>query len=88
MLFDARACAVCHSDPHKFAESYKETCETCHTTQKWNNVLAFDHKKTQFALDGAHQKAACTACHKDKDTKWALAALKSWPEFSPWRVAR
>jgi hypothetical protein len=30
----------------------------------------------------------CTTCHKDKDTKWALNALKTWPEFSPWRVAR
>jgi predicted CXXCH cytochrome family protein len=29
----------------------------------------------------------CTTCHKDRDTKWALTALKSWPEFSPWRVA-
>jgi len=30
---------------------------------------------------------ACTACHTDKNTKWALDALKTWPEFSPWRVA-
>jgi predicted CXXCH cytochrome family protein len=30
---------------------------------------------------------ACTTCHKDQTTKWALDALKSWPEFSPWRVA-
>jgi len=29
----------------------------------------------------------CTTCHTDKATKWALDALKSWPEFSPWRVA-
>ncbi len=30
----------------------------------------------------------CTTCHKDKTTKWALDALKSWPQFSPWRVAQ
>ena len=29
----------------------------------------------------------CTTCHKDKTTKWAMDALKTWPEFSPWRVA-
>ncbi len=29
----------------------------------------------------------CTTCHTDRTTKWALDALKSWPEFSPWRVA-
>ncbi len=30
----------------------------------------------------------CTTCHKDKTTKWAMDALKTWPEFSPWRVAQ
>ncbi len=30
----------------------------------------------------------CTTCHKDKTTKWALDTLKTWPEFSPWRVAQ
>jgi hypothetical protein len=30
----------------------------------------------------------CTTCHTDKTTKWALDALRSWPEFSPWRVAQ
>jgi hypothetical protein len=29
---------------------------------------------------------ACTACHTDKSDAWATAALRSWPEFSPWRV--
>jgi predicted CXXCH cytochrome family protein len=29
----------------------------------------------------------CTTCHTDKTTKWALDALRTWPEFSPWRVA-
>jgi len=29
---------------------------------------------------------ACTACHTDKSNTWATDALKTWPEFSPWRV--
>jgi predicted CXXCH cytochrome family protein len=29
----------------------------------------------------------CTSCHKDKSTAWARAALQSWGESSPWRVA-
>ena len=29
---------------------------------------------------------ACIACHTDKSNGWASDALKSWPEFSPWRV--
>jgi predicted CXXCH cytochrome family protein len=28
----------------------------------------------------------CTACHVDKTTAWAAAALRRWPERSPWRM--
>ena len=28
----------------------------------------------------------CTTCHTDKPNAWASAALKTWLEFSPWRV--
>jgi predicted CXXCH cytochrome family protein len=30
----------------------------------------------------------CTTCHSDKTTSWAIGVLKTWPEFSPWRVGR
>ena len=30
---------------------------------------------------------SCNSCHTDKTAAWATAALKSWKEFSPWRVA-
>jgi len=30
----------------------------------------------------------CTSCHKDKSNAWASEQLRSWPEFSPWRVAQ
>jgi predicted CXXCH cytochrome family protein len=29
---------------------------------------------------------ACNDCHRDKTTGWAVAALKSWTDRSPWRV--
>ncbi len=29
---------------------------------------------------------ACTTCHMDKSSAWAIETLKTWPEFSPWRV--
>ena len=29
----------------------------------------------------------CTTCHTDKSLDWASAALKSWTNLSPWRVA-
>jgi predicted CXXCH cytochrome family protein len=28
----------------------------------------------------------CTSCHADKSTAWATAALRRWPERSPWRA--
>lgn len=28
----------------------------------------------------------CTTCHTDKASAWATEVLRSWPEFSPWRV--
>jgi predicted CXXCH cytochrome family protein len=31
---------------------------------------------------------ACNACHKDKDTAWASAAIKGWSDRSPWRMAQ
>ena len=29
---------------------------------------------------------ACNVCHADKSTEWAAAALKAWPDRSPWRM--
>ena len=28
----------------------------------------------------------CTTCHANKNTAWATAALRHWPERSPWRM--
>ncbi|MGI8989816.1 MAG: cytochrome c3 family protein [Bryobacteraceae bacterium] len=30
---------------------------------------------------------SCNSCHTDKSVQWTKDALKSWSEFSPWRVA-
>ena len=30
---------------------------------------------------------SCTSCHTGETAEWANKALKTWPEFSPWRVA-
>ncbi|SVA38989.1 uncharacterized protein METZ01_LOCUS91843, partial [marine metagenome] len=31
---------------------------------------------------------SCTNCHDDQTTAWALDALETWPQVSPWRVAQ
>ncbi len=58
-------CLSCHKDIHQgqFIENEKELCQNCHTSFNWQPTL-FDHNKTRFALDGAHQKVSCDKCHK------------------------
>ena len=58
-------CTQCHNDIHfgQFIEDAKELCLNCHTNDNWNPTL-FDHSKTKFILDGAHNKLDCTKCHK------------------------
>jgi hypothetical protein len=58
------SCTSCHIDPHKGA--FKKTCENCHTTGGWKNVLpsfTFDHSKTKYPLEGRHVQIPCVACH-------------------------
>jgi hypothetical protein len=57
--FTSENCSACHNDPHQT----KLSCETCHTTEAWEAVKAFDHATTQFPLNGSHQKASCADCH-------------------------
>jgi len=44
----------------------------------------------RFISPGAAERLkvpnACTGCHADKSNAWAIDALRSWPEHSPWRV--
>ncbi len=72
MKFDT--CTACHIDPHK--GEFKKSCETCHTTSSWKNLLpsfAFDHSKTNYPLLGKHVPVACTACHVNGDFKAQIA---------------
>ena len=56
-------CADCHvpSDPHggQFGDA---SCDSCHQNETFA-IGAFDHERTDYSLDGAHEDVACTACH-------------------------
>lgn len=58
-----RECAQCHAakDPHR--GQLGRTCQTCHSTAGWKQVLPFDHARTGFALSGSHRTVACLTCH-------------------------
>lgn len=65
-------CAGCHKkdDPHQgqFAKSsIGSNCDACHATQSFT-MQAFDHSRTRFPLDGAHENVACASCHNTEKT--------------------
>jgi hypothetical protein len=56
-------------------------CRACHTEHKGRDAdivqlgrAQFDHKLTEFALEGAHTALACESCHK-KGEAWSKAPL-------------
>jgi hypothetical protein len=63
-------CVDCHEnihEPYLNKKYYPEaSCESCHGESRWSNIQ-FDHAKTKFKLEGAHQKQSCRECHFKKD---------------------
>ncbi len=69
------ACADCHADAHAgaFDDLVERAefegrigCARCHTTQGFEEIIQEEFKHgelTDFALNGAHQKAECEVCH-------------------------
>ena len=72
-------CAGCHAsaDPHgtQFAG---RACEGCHRTASFR-IPRFDHAATRFPLDGAHEKAACAACHATETDASGVARVRYRP---------
>jgi hypothetical protein len=76
--FKTTECTVCHTDPHKEAtdpyvryaksDPKKEKCTYCHSVENWE-MITFDHSQTEFKLEGKHQSAKCSSCHRDPDEK-------------------
>jgi hypothetical protein len=56
-------CGACHvqDDPHN--GEFGQQCDACHTVDGWEQVT-FDHSKSAFPLDGAHQDLLCQDCHQ------------------------
>ena len=60
-------CAGCHTDPHggRFNSVANGACDGCHTLDAFAPAARFDHARiARFPLDGAHQRVACTSCHR------------------------
>ncbi|HEX6879219.1 MAG TPA: hypothetical protein VF135_02555 [Terriglobales bacterium] len=75
--FQGLACTTCHADPHRgqFAQRMAargKGCETCHNTDAWADVTAFDHASTKFALTGTHRAVRCAECHRPPNLELSL----------------
>lgn len=65
--FESKFCIDCHQNIHKnqFSNKYNsQNCTQCHSTENFTQRLQFDHTKTQYPLEGAHNKLKCEECHK------------------------
>ena len=77
---------------HHRAGSTGNECVACHMPaieQTIGDVMVRSHTFrfiTPTMTESSKIPNPCTSCHKDKSNAWATAALRSWPEFSPWRV--
>jgi predicted CXXCH cytochrome family protein len=81
---------------HHMAGSPGDQCVACHMPKiepelapaipNLNVSSHTFHFVTPVETDILKIPNACNACHTDKDTKWAQAALKGWSDKSPWRM--
>ena len=79
---------------HHQAGSPGNECVGCHmpkVAQMLGDVMVRSHTFKFIAPAAAERLQmpdSCTSCHADKTRAWATAALRTWPEVSPWRVAQ
>ncbi len=53
-------CTSCHEDVHQ--NNLGTNCKDCHSEESFT-YLNFDHRSTNFPLNGAHKQIGCAQCH-------------------------
>jgi predicted CXXCH cytochrome family protein len=78
---------------HHAAGTEGDQCVSCHMPkieQEIGDVNVRSHTfrfVTPAETESLKVPNACNVCHKDKSTKWATDALKTWSNVSPWRAS-
>ena len=58
-------CIGCHSPDSPHENQFPEVnCDTCHDSERWEDIPFFDHDETNFALTGLHVDVECSSCHE------------------------
>ena len=55
-------CDDCHRDDDFHERTLGPGCQVCHNPNGWN-FWQFDHRQTDFLLEGAHVEQTCRDCH-------------------------
>ncbi|HXI84265.1 MAG TPA: c-type cytochrome [Verrucomicrobiae bacterium] len=79
---------------HHKADSAGSDCIACHMPRIEQTIGDVNvrshtfHFVTPAMSESLKIPNACNVCHTDKSTEWATAALKTWADRSPWRMAQ
>jgi len=85
--------ATLEQHTHHAAGSSGSECIGCHMPKIEQTIANVNVRSHTFRFIAPAEAArlkmpdSCTSCHTDKTAAWATDALKSWKEFSVWRVA-
>jgi predicted CXXCH cytochrome family protein len=86
--------ATIEAHTHHAAGSAGGECVACHMPKIEQQLADTNVRAHTFkfippsATETLKVPNPCNVCHTDKTTEWTKEALKSWPGFSPWRVAQ
>ncbi len=86
--------ATIEQHTHHKADSAGSECVSCHMPKIEQTIANVNIRSHTFkfippsATDELKVPNSCNTCHADKDTQWSKSALRSWGQFSPWRVGK
>jgi predicted CXXCH cytochrome family protein len=86
--------ATIEQHTHHKADSAGSECVSCHMPKIEQTIANVNVRSHTFkfippsATDELKVPNSCNTCHTDKDTQWSRSALRSWGQFSPWRVGK
>ena len=88
-----RAASIQEHTHHREGSTGNE-CIACHMPAIEQTIADVNVRSHTFRFitpamtDSLKVPNACNGCHTDKSTKWAADSLKTWGQFSPWRMEK
>jgi predicted CXXCH cytochrome family protein len=83
--------ATIEAHTHHRANSLGSECVNCHMPKIEQTIADVNVRSHTFKIISPTLTAEsavpnpCGVCHADKSSKWAIDAMRNWPQQSPWR---